>query len=113
MSIVKRNPYRNRKILDLAHKVNECQVRIPSVCIGYSAHGCEPAHSNQSIHGKGAGQKADDNRHVAACHSCHVAIDQGPMPKAEKVRLWNAAFERTRALYIKRFNIDLEAVNAG
>jgi hypothetical protein len=65
------------------------------------------------IHGKGAGQKADDNRHVAACHSCHVAIDQGPMPKAEKVRLWNAAFERTRALYIKRFNIDLEAVNAG
>jgi hypothetical protein len=106
--IPKRKPFRSRKLLDLAHKVNECQVRIPGVCIGYSVHGCEPAHSNQAKHGKGAGQKADDNRHVAACHPCHVAIDQGPMPKAEKVRLWDAAFERTRALYMKLFGVDLE-----
>lgn len=108
MNIVKRKPYRNRKILDLAHKVHDCQVRIPGVCIGYSVEGCEPAHSNQAKHGKGAGQKADDNRHVAACHACHVAIDQGAMLKSEKVGYWNAAFVRTRALYINRFDIDLE-----
>lgn len=106
--IVKRKPYRNRKMLDLAHNVHECQVRIPGICSGYSIDGCEPAHSNQSKHGKGAGQKADDNYHVAACHSCHVAIDQGPMPKSEKTRFWDAAFVRTRALYLKQFQIDLE-----
>lgn len=110
MSIPKRQPYRNRKILDLAHQVHECQVRIPGICLGYSMDGCEPAHSNQAIHGKGAGQKADDNRHVAACHNCHAAIDQGPMPKAEKIRIWNAAFERTKALYRRMFNVDLESL---
>lgn len=106
----KRKPFRSRKVLDLAHKVNECQVQIPGVCIGYSVEGCEPAHSNQSKHGKGAGQKADDNRHVAACHACHVVIDQGAIPREEKIRLWDAAFVRTRAIYIKHFDIDLDAL---
>ena len=106
--IAKRKQFRSRKILDLAHRVNECQLQIPGVCVGYSVEGCEPAHSNQSKHRKGAGQKADDNRHVSACHQCHVALDQGPMPKADKNRFWDAAFERTRKLYSRMFGIDLE-----
>ena len=110
MSFLKRKPFRSRKVLDLAHKVNDCQLQIPGICIGYSFEGCEPAHSNQAKHGKGAGQKADDNRHVAACHPCHVALDQGQMPRDVKARFWDAAFDRTRALYLRMFGIDLETL---
>lgn len=108
--ITKRKPFRSRKVLDLAHQVNDCQLQIPGVCIGFSLEGCEPAHSNQSRHGKGAGQKADDNRHVAACHPCHVELDQGRMPRVTKAKIWDAAFDRTRELYRRMFGIDLDSL---
>lgn len=94
--------YRNRKLLDLAHRVHECQVQIPGVCEGYSAHGCEPAHSNQQRHGKGMGLKAADNFHAAACHSCHAELDQGKsLSKDLRREIFNEAHERTMALYIQ------------
>lgn len=94
--------YRNRKLLDLAHRVTECQLQIPGVCEGHSAHGCEPAHSNQQRHGKGMSIKADDNYHAAACHSCHVELDQGKrLTKEERREFWEIAHERTMGLYIQ------------
>lgn len=94
--------FRSRPLLDLAHRVNECQLRLPDVCEGYSSHGCEPAHSNQSRHGKGMSIKADDFYHAAACHSCHAELDQGrKLTRAEKIDFWQAGWERTMALYFK------------
>lgn len=92
--------HRDRALLDLAHRVHECQLRLPGVCQGHSAHGCEPAHSNQQRHGKGMGIKADDLFHAAACHACHVELDQGRrFSKEEKREFWQAGWERTMATY--------------
>lgn len=94
--------YRNRKLLDLAHRVTECKMQLPGVCQGHSSHGCEPAHSNQQRHGKGMGNKAADYMHVASCHACHVEFDQGKrFNKAEKVEFFILAWERTMALYFE------------
>lgn len=84
--------FRNRALLDLAYQL-ECQLQLPG-CEGGIAG--EPAHSNQSRHGKGGSIKAHDCFFVPACRSCHVAIDQGKhMTREEKFDAWNAAFERT------------------
>lgn len=95
--------YRNRRILDLAHRVNDCQMQIEGVCEGYSAHGCEPAHSNSQRHGKGFGNKAADYMHVAACHSCHAEFDQGRLlSKDQKQEIFNEGWERTISLYFEK-----------
>ena len=94
--------FRSRPLLDLAHRVQECQLRLPGVCQGHSEHGCEPAHSNQQRHGKGMGYKADDFYHAAACHACHAELDQGRrFTKSDKREFWQAGWERTMALYFK------------
>lgn len=94
--------YRNRRLLDLAHRVTECQVRIPGVCEGHSSHGCEPAHSNQQRHGKGMGNKAADYMHAASCHACHAELDQGrSLSRAERRAYFEEAWERTLALYFE------------
>lgn len=63
--------YRNRQLLDLAHRICECQN-----CGAYSPEGCEPAHSNQQRHGKGKSIKAHDCYFAALCHACHFWLDQ-------------------------------------
>ena len=78
----KRKPYRNRKLLDLAHKTTICKFRLQG-CQIYCPDGCEPAHSNQSQHGKGFGQKADDDQHVASCPQCHRLYDSNILKYAE------------------------------
>lgn len=92
--------YRNRQLLDLAHEVNACQFRLPGVCERYSPGGCEPAHSNNIADGKGMGIKAHDFKHVASCHSCHVAYDGGQMfTKEEKRRFFERGWADTIAYY--------------
>jgi hypothetical protein len=98
MNLTKRKPYRNRRLLDLAHKVNECQLRTP-VCTGYSPEGCEPAHSNSYEHGKAKGQKADDDQHAAACRACHVYFDANKMPRDFAVKVFNEGRARTFKFY--------------
>ncbi len=94
--------YRDRKLLDLAHQVTECQLQLPGVCQGHSAHGCEPAHSNQQRHGKGMSHKAEDIFHVAACHACHAELDQGRrFTKEQKRDFWQDGWERTITIYFK------------
>jgi hypothetical protein len=96
--------YRNRRLLDLAHRVTACQFRLPG-CPGYAGDsGCEPAHSNQSKHGKGKSIKAADDQHVASCHHCHMIYDGQlgiVLPREEAVAKFDAARERTFALYEK------------
>jgi hypothetical protein len=54
--------YRNRKLLDLAH-------RLDTVCGNCGAIGpCEPAHSNMSVH---------DCFCAHLCSACHRWLDQG------------------------------------
>lgn len=69
-SYLPRGMYRNRALLDLAHKMDQCQN-----CGVSTPEGCEPAHSNLSEHGKGKGLKAHDAFFAALCHQCHAWAD--------------------------------------
>lgn len=81
------------KTMLTACKGEMCHLRIPGVCIG-GIDTTVPAHSNQAIHGKGMGRKADDQYTVPACHSCHMEIDQGnKFSREEKFAIWDSAFE--------------------
>ncbi|MFA6039874.1 MAG: hypothetical protein WC733_00040 [Methylophilus sp.] len=93
--------YRNRRLLNLAHRVTECQFQIEGVCQGHSAHGCEPAHSNHSVHGHAMGQKSGDDFHIASCRKCHLYYDAHKLPEDKELELFNAARERTFAYYRK------------
>ena len=88
--------YRDRKLLDLAHRVTECQG-----CGKYCPDGCEPAHSNSMILGKGASIKAHDNFHAALCHECHVGIDSGRKSGEDAAYDWARAHFRTMLLYFR------------
>jgi len=87
--------YRNRRLLDLAHRVTTCQG-----CGRFAPDGCEPAHANWSIYGKGGALKAHDNFHAALCHWCHAELDQGnKMSGEEKKAFWWKAYLATMLLY--------------
>jgi ribosomal protein L31 len=95
--------YRNRRLLNLAHRVNDCQFLLPG-CQGYSVEGCEPAHSNQSAHGKGGSIKAADDQHVAACPHCHRFYDGqtgSVLLRSVAVERFNEGRARTFSLYEK------------
>lgn len=84
--------YRDRKLLDLAYQL-ECQVWLPGICEGGMG---EPAHSNQSRHGKGGALKAHDCFYASSCRACHRELDQGrTMSREQKFEAWQRAHERT------------------
>lgn len=85
------NQFRDRDLLDLAYQI-ECTVRLPCCEGGFG----EPAHSNQSRHGKGGAMKAHDCFFASACRSCHRELDQGlTMSREEKFDAWQRAHEAT------------------
>lgn len=85
--------FRDRDLLNLAYAL-PCQLQIPGVCTGGDPS--EPAHSNQSRHGKGKSLKAHDCFFAAACRACHVEIDQGSrLTREERIEIWQRGFERT------------------
>jgi hypothetical protein len=87
--------HRDRRYLDLAHRVTECQC-----CLTPAPDGCEPSHSNQSRHGKGMSIKAHDIFTAAIKHDCHARLDQGKdLSREERSEIWTLAFERTLLLY--------------
>ncbi len=100
-AILKLDLYRNRRMLNLAHRVTECQFQIEGVCEVISPNGCEPAHSNHYEHGHGMGQKSADDQHIASCKSCHLYYDAHKLPKEEELPKFNAGRERTMAYYRK------------
>jgi hypothetical protein len=87
----KTEPWRLQRLLDMAEG-RPCLLHIPGVC-NHDPATTVAAHSNLSIHGKGAHRKADDVYTVAACSACHSWLDQGQAPKADK----EAAFMRAHA----------------
>ena len=89
MQIPKRQYIRSRKLMK-AYSLIGCTV---DFC------GLGPtcgAHSNWSIHGKGRGIKADDNRCASMCNAHHTELDQGRhWSEADKQAIWWAAHVRT------------------
>lgn len=90
--------YRNRALLDLAH-------RHDAFCSHCGRPGpCEPAHANWSEYGKGERHKAHDCFWAAMCHACHGWLDSGSgrdptdrydATRADKREAWQAAFTVT------------------
>lgn len=72
---IKKEKYRNRKLLDAVYKV-------PCFVCGQNS---EPCHSNLQSHGKGMGTKASDAAIMALCREHHMMLDQGKdMSKEER-----------------------------
>lgn len=97
---------RKRSLLDLAHEIQVC----PN-CRRFVVTGCEPAHQNAIVAGKGFGIKSQDNRHAALCHDCHAWLDQGngldpsgrfTATKADKRDMWVRAHLATFDEYWRR-----------
>ena len=89
--------YRNRKLLDLAHKLNTC-----TSCEAYIPEGLEPAHSDSQRHGKGTGHKAADNFHAAICHNCHLILGGNKLNRQLKQDMWQFAHDKTMTEYFER-----------
>lgn len=84
--------YRDRALLDAVYQV-ECTLQIENCCEGGFG---EPAHSNQSRHGKGGALKAHDCFVAAGCRACHRELDQGRrFSREEKAEIWQRGHERT------------------
>ena len=93
--------YRNRALLNLAHKLNTCPL-----CGKYSMDGLEPAHSDSSRHGKGMGHKASDVFHAAICHDCHTLLPN--LDRNTRELTWSRAFEATMLAYFENGWITLK-----
>src|SRR5258708_29738879 len=65
-----RSMFRNRALLDIAHDFAKC-----TNCGRQTPLGCEPAHSNLTLHGKATGQKSHDCFFAALCNPCHRWLD--------------------------------------
>jgi hypothetical protein len=100
-----RSPHvENRRLLDLARRVDNCVN-----CHRYVPGGCSPAHSNLQRDGRGEGYKSHDHHHGALCPECHDWYDRGtkgPDPtglwqptKAEKAQFIGVMKDRTMDLY--------------
>lgn len=67
-----RGMFRNRRLLDLAHRIEQCKN-----CGSVQPEGCEPAHSDEQIHGRGKDNKSHDCFFAALCRHCHAWYDYG------------------------------------
>lgn len=97
--------YRNRRLLDAAHQVQECQN------CGRFTEGCEPAHSNLGEHGKAVSMKSADCYFACLCHTCHSWLDQGhgmdptgtfDGTREDKAAMWRRAYDKTVLLLWSR-----------
>jgi hypothetical protein len=87
--------FRSRALLDLAHEA-PCMASFRHQCTGHL--GCEPAHSDSQIHGRGFGHKAADWAVAFMCHEAHRAISAVINPqfdRAQKQAEWYLAHVRT------------------
>lgn len=102
---IPRGMFRSRSLLDLAHRCERCMN-----CGAVTPDGCEPAHSNLMVHGKGVGEKSHDCYHAALCHRCHRWYDnqggEGMDPskvfkRSERQAMWSRAFYLTLLHYFR------------
>ena len=83
--------YRNRKLLDLAHDM-PCFADFPHDCYEYM--GCDPAHSDSQLFGRGHGHKSHDFAFAAMCNNAHRDLDH--MEREEKQAEWLRAYVKTQ-----------------
>lgn len=83
--------YRNRKLLDLAHTA-PCFADFPHECYAYL--GCDPAHSDSSMFGRGHGHKSNDWAFAAMCNPAHQMLAR--MDREAKQAEWTRAFVKTQ-----------------
>jgi hypothetical protein len=90
----KARPGRDPVALD-ACRGESCFLRIPGTCMWEQGEDTVvPAHSNQSIHGKGKSIKAWDRFTVPACLACHAEIDSGNrLTRAQKFSAWDYGYQ--------------------
>lgn len=82
--------YRSRKLLDTARDCPRCMG-----CGRPNDGTVVMAHSNQSRDAKGMGIKAHDFRIAALCMRCHSEVDQGSLPREDRIALWEDAHRKT------------------
>lgn len=86
--------YRDPDLLKLAQGA-ECLLKCHPYCMGDEGSTTVAAHSNQLIHGKGRGLKADDCMSVWACTRCHDWLDiGGEMTKRQKAKIFDEGWYR-------------------
>lgn len=88
--------YRNRQLLDLAHDM-PCCADFPHDCNGYQ--GCEPAHSDHHIFGRGCGHKAHDFAFAAMCNNAHRMITakvNDTLQREQKFFDWLRSYVKTQ-----------------
>lgn len=88
--------YRNRKLLDLAHDM-PCCAKFKHDCNDHN--GCEPAHSDMQIFGRGIGHKTPDWAFAAMCPNAHREVDPKLNPKFDRDSRhmeWMRAFVETQ-----------------
>ena len=86
--------YRNRKLLNLAHDA-PCFAGFEHKCEGWQ--GCDPAHSDSSIFGRGHTHKSHDFAFAAMCHTAHMMLDT--FDRDLKFMEWLRAYVKTQ-LYL-------------
>lgn len=83
--------YRDPDLLRLAQG-EKCLLECHPYCDGDEGSTTVACHSNELIHGKGKGIKADDCMSVWGCYKCHCWLDQGPLSKREKAKIFDRAW---------------------
>ena len=84
--------YRDPDLLKLAQG-ERCLLNCHPYCLDDEGSTTVAAHSNQLIHNKGKGLKADDAMSVWACMRCHSHIDSEPyLTKRQKAKIFDEAW---------------------
>ena len=83
--------FRSRKLLDTAHDA-PCRADFSHHCTGWQ--GCDPAHSDSQLFGRGQGFKTPDWAVAHLCHNAHMALDT--MGREEQFYAWLRAFVATQ-----------------
>lgn len=83
--------FRSRRLLDLAHSM-PCMAKFEHACTGWQ--GCEPAHSDSLMFGRGNSHKSSDWAFAAMCHTAHMALDT--FDREAKQAEWLRAFISTQ-----------------
>ena len=84
--------FRSRKLLDLAHNM-PCMADFPHQC--YEHLGCDPAHSDSHIFGRGIGHKSNDFAFAAMCNNSHKMLDT--FEREVKFMEWLRAYSKTQS----------------
>jgi hypothetical protein len=89
-----------------------CYIQAPGVVCADPAT-VVPCHSNLLRHGHGAGLKAHDAFVAPGCAHCHTWLDHGPAARAEKERVFMAAWERWILFILIRGEIAVSRAREG